>query len=434
MLTRRKFIKDTGKYLSLGLTMPHILPSGRLFAPTGNRIANHVVLCLFAGGVRNIESIYHQEGNLMPNTLRGNDPVSSSIIDGMTHLPTIAQTPLQNFGTLYKEFRFKNGPTAHVSAHLAALTGRYFLNGHNPKYRSPHPTIFEYYRKHSNPEKSAINAWWVAERNDPFNICNYSAHFGYGPTFGANYFHPAGVLKHGNSGVYARENNADDLLSENEKRLRSSLDNFFDRSTGTVQQAFHNTPEDSAKISKFIRDCSEEAEKGLYKDPYNIGESNMNSDLYNIFFAGKILDRFKPELLIVNMMDIDRGHTDFTLYCDNMRKADMGLAALWNKIQSNPELKDDTILIAVPEHGRNLAPNTMKDKYGRYAIDHTGDDTSREIFCLVLGAPHLVKQNQSIGQIMGESIDIAPTIARILGFYDEIDYRLKGRPLEGAFV
>ena len=88
----------------------------------------------------------------------------------------------------------------------------------------------------------------------------------------------------------------------------------------------------------------------------------------------------------------------------------------------------------MPEHGRNLAPNTMKDKYGRYAIDHTGDDTSREIFCMVLGPPHLVKQNQSINQTMGETIDIAPTIARILGFYDEIDYRLKGRPLEAAFA
>ena len=32
-------------------TAPYILPSGRLFAASGARKANHVVLCLFAGGV-----------------------------------------------------------------------------------------------------------------------------------------------------------------------------------------------------------------------------------------------------------------------------------------------------------------------------------------------------------------------------------------------
>ena len=36
--------------------MPYILPGGRLFARTASRRVNHVVFCLFAGGVRNIES------------------------------------------------------------------------------------------------------------------------------------------------------------------------------------------------------------------------------------------------------------------------------------------------------------------------------------------------------------------------------------------
>jgi hypothetical protein len=434
MISRKKFIETTGKYLSVSLVAPYILPSGRLFAPTGERIANHVVLCLFAGGVRNIESIHHQEGNLMPNTLRGNDAISSSIAEGMTALPRVSKIPIQNFGTLFKEFRFKEGPTAHVSGHLTSITGSYFLNGHNPKYRSPYPTIFEYYRKHSNPMKSAINAWWIAERNDPFNICNYSLHPEYGPTYGANYFHPAGVLKNGTSGIFAKSKFADDILSDDERQLRIALNSFFQQSSGAVQQAFHNNFEDSVKISKFILDCSDEAEKGMYKDPYGIGEQNMNDDLYNIFFAEKILTYFKPELLIVNMMAIDLGHTDFTMYCNNMRKADYALAKLWNTIQSNPELKDDTILIAVPEHGRNLQPNTLKDKYGRFALDHTGDNTSREIFSLILGAPHLVNQNVSISQNIGESIDIAPTIASVLGFYDKVEHRLNGKPLVNAFA
>ena len=319
--------------------------------------------------------------------------------------------------------------------HTSQLSrGAIFSTGITQNTDLPTPTIFELYRKHNDPVKSAINAWWVAERNDPFDICNYSIHPKYGPSYGANYFYPAGVLKDNITGTYARSAFCDDLISDNERKARASLNSFFERESGIVKQAFHNTFEDSVKISKFIMDSSQEAGQGLYKDPYGIGEKNMNSDLYNMFFAGKILTRFKPELLIVNMMDIDLGHTDFTVYCDNMRKADFALANLWNTIQADPALKDDTILIALPEHGRNLHPNTLKDKYGRYAIDHTGDDTSREIFCLILGPPHLVKQNQSISQVIGETIDIAPTIAQILGFYDNLDYRLHGKPLESAFI
>ena len=134
------------------------------------------------------------------------------------------------------------------------------------------------------------------------------------------------------------------------------------------------------------------------------------------------------------MIDIDRGHTDFTLYCDNLRKADFALAHLWSTIQSTPGLKDDTILIAIPEHGRNLKPNTLRDQFGRLAIDHTSDETSREIFCLVLGPRQKVRQDQLISKEIGESIDVAPTIARILGFEHDIPLgMLDDRFLHEAF-
>jgi len=46
-----------------------------------------------------------------------------------------------------------------------------------------------------------------------------------------------------------------------------------------------------------------------------------------------------------------------------------------------------------------------------------------------------VKQNQGINQELGESIDIVPTIANILGFDTDISAGLlQGSVLEGAFV
>lgn len=161
----------------------------------------------------------------------------------------------------------------------------------------------------------------------------------------------------------------------------------------------------------------------------------MNGDMINILFAEELIKEFTPELIVVNMQDVDVCHTDFTSYCDNLRRADYALGHLWNTIQSTPGMANDTILIAAPEHGRNLETNTVVDVNGRFAIDHTNTPTAREIFCLVAGPQGVVNQNQVISQVSGESIDIVPTIANILGFDAEIPGgMLPGRVLNEAFV
>ena len=53
-MKRRKFIKNS-ILGSTAITMPFILPSGRLFASTGSAMADHVVFVAFAGGVRQQE-------------------------------------------------------------------------------------------------------------------------------------------------------------------------------------------------------------------------------------------------------------------------------------------------------------------------------------------------------------------------------------------
>lgn len=55
-MNRRNFLKAAGIGAGV-ISMPYLLPSGRLFAQTGARKANHVVLVLFAGGVRQQETV-----------------------------------------------------------------------------------------------------------------------------------------------------------------------------------------------------------------------------------------------------------------------------------------------------------------------------------------------------------------------------------------
>jgi membrane-anchored protein YejM (alkaline phosphatase superfamily) len=226
----------------------------------------------------------------------------------------------------------------------------------------------------------------------------------------------------------------DDVKLDKVANMRNFMDNNFASKVVAKDAGITNTTANRKRIEEFLRVQYTNAVSGQYNSFWNLAPNTINNDQITVFFAEQVIKEFKPELLVVNMQDVDTCHQNFTRYANNIRKADYAVAKLWEAIQSTPGMANDTILIVAPEHGRNLQPNTIRDVYGRYAIDHTSDPTSREIFCLIAGPPSKVKQNQLITQELGESIDIVPTIARILGFDTDIPAgRLQGRHLGEAF-
>ena len=158
--------------------------------------------------------------------------------------------------------------------------------------------------------------------------------------------------------------------------------------------------------------------------------------MYTMLFAEEIIKEFKPELLVVNMQDIDEAHDNASGYLRNLRRADYALWHLWETIKSTPGM-ENTIMIALPEHGRNSQGNEIFDEYGRESTDHTNDEMSREIFCMMLShqADNNIYSNNIITNLTGESIDIVPTVANILGFDNDIPTGLlNGRILDEAFI
>lgn len=418
-MKRRNFIRTTGLAAAGAIAVPYILPSGRLFAASGARKANHVVFCLFAGGVRNFESVQKAEGNLMQNILVGNESITPDIASAIPTLPTIGQK-LQTQGTLYKEFRYAQGPTGHYNGHTTAITGHYSDVDLNLKSNPKYPTIFELYRKHNSPSQTALNAWWISNSLGPYPALNYSKFPGYGAMYGANYIQPTTFFSGNVVNVAANPKQFSQTELDKAGKYRNFLNNNFGNQYSAGDAGVENTPEDNFTLQQFIQQNYNDALSGQFNDPWGIGQQQMNGDMQNMFFAERVIQRFKPELLVVNMQGVDIGHSNFTQYCANMRRADYAVAHLWQTIQSTPGMANDTILIIAPEHGRNLEPNSIMDQYGRYALDHTSDQKSREIFCLVVGPPSVVNQNQVISQESGESIDIVPTIADILGFLPDI--------------
>jgi hypothetical protein len=441
-MDRRKFLKQSILATAGAYTFPYILPSGRLFAASGVRKADHVVFCLFAGGVRNFESVHKVDGNLMPNILSGTEAISGDIVGGMDFLNPLSGPPLQSLGTLFQEFRYAQGPTGHFNGHTTAMTGVYTTTDLNIKAPPQNPTIFEYYRKHNSPTTSALNSWWVSNALGPYPALNYSVDTNYGALYGANYVQPLSFISQPAYNVLGNPKH----FNTNQLTSSSKISGILNKSFGTQYKpgdaGVENTSADATTLETFIATSYANQLSGGYNDPWGVGVNTMNDDMRNVFFAENIISSFKPELLVVNMQDVDICHSNFTSYCNNLRKADYALAHLWQTIQSTPGMANNTILIAAPEHGRNETTNTLVDSNGRYALDHTGETVngrivSREIFCLVLGPPSVVKQNQLFSTEQGESIDIVPTIADILGFYNDIpqNYRSRmGNVLTQAFV
>ncbi|MCB0618970.1 MAG: twin-arginine translocation signal domain-containing protein, partial [Saprospiraceae bacterium] len=96
-MKRRTFIKKAAVTAAATVSVPYLLPSGRLFAATGSRVVNHVVFVLFGGGIRNQESVDMQylanqgvptQGNIMQNMLAGAAPTQNLVYSPWTPILT----------------------------------------------------------------------------------------------------------------------------------------------------------------------------------------------------------------------------------------------------------------------------------------------------------------------------------------------------------
>jgi hypothetical protein len=72
-------------------------------------------------------------------------------------------------------------------------------------------------------------------------------------------------------------------------------------------------------------------------------------------------------------------------------------------------------MIIMPEHGRDLEPNSIQDDNDWYAYDHSGGN-SRRIFTMMVGPG--IDAGLRVGDEsnpVGDAADIVPTIADIFG-------------------
>lgn len=438
-MKRRKFIKKAGLATAATIGMPYLLPSGRLFASTGGvRMADHVVFVLFAGGVRHQESIGQRyladsqdaynvddlniEGNIMFNILEGEAPEKKITygkdLDGQTpgSLPIqrILSTTLEKQGTLFSEMTC--GTASHYLGLSALVSGNYGAT-QGLRQKPVFPTIFEYTRKCLG--LSPTDVWFLGNGiNNSTPLLNYSEYEGFGAEYGANFFAPN--LTFGAKGKNHLAN-AKSYHPEEELgpvyEMKTFLDNAYLTSAGELP-GIENSEEEKYRIKQFMDQIFERA-KGN-GEPLAMPPTADNGDLRTVGYTCEILREFKPTLTVCNLSGVDACHSNFTGYLRNLHRADHAVGHLWNVIQQTPGMANNTVLIAAPEHGRNLQPNNILDSNSFIAYDHS-DANARRNFTLMAG-PGIDAGLRlgSEGNPIGDTAQCLMTIAEVLGFKQDV--------------
>ena len=154
---RRSFIKDSPNRRRYFCSTLHIT-IWTVICCHWCRRADHVVLCLFAGGggVR-VSQICQWHPRTWCHTPLVVENLAGVDVGETWDYP---QDKATRTGNTIFQYENENGPTGHYNGHATLMTGVYTDTNLNINANPQYPTVFELYRKHNSPSMSALNAWW----------------------------------------------------------------------------------------------------------------------------------------------------------------------------------------------------------------------------------------------------------------------------------
>ncbi len=385
-LTKRAFLKLAG--LSIA---PRILPSRLLRAATiraGN--TRRVIIVTFGGGVRYSETFSPE---------------------GLRNIPRLAA--LRPHGQFFRNC-VNSGVLSHFNSTASIVTGNW-QHVDDFGFQPPSgPTLFECYRKATGA--GPMDAWIVAT-NKSFSTMGASAARDWGAPFGANVVLPKQLLldavqevvrKRSHEGVANRDNV--------HRQLESMLSEGYEGVGWTIFKAGN-------ALDAHVRETLTHALTEYINGP----EAPNSGDELTFFITREVMREFAPRLLLVNFWDMDIAHWGaYSLYLGAVTRTDRLTGMLWDEIQSNPNYKDNTTVLILPELGRDGDANTANG----FLNHRSGDPSCRNIWMLALGA----------GVARGETerpvhhVDVAATSLDLLGARAKMPGDTAGEPLREILV
>ena len=366
-LSKRRFVQLAG--LSIA---NRILP-GSLGAqePPARRSSHKVIVVTFGGGVRYSETFAPE---------------------GLHNIPRLVA--LRPEGHFFKSC-VNSGVLSHFNSTASILTGNWQRVDDFGFQPPAGTTFFDQFRKQTGA--GPLDAW-VVSTNKSFASMGWSSDRSFGQPYGANVVLPKQLLleavqevvKKGTAGGVA---DREGVL----RRLEGVLSEGYEGIGWTIFQGGRNLD----------RQVRETLLRGLV-EYINGPEAPTSGDELTFFITREIMREFAPRLMLVNFWDMDVAHWgSYSLYLNAITKTDRLTGMLWDEIQANPNYRDKTTMLVLPELGRDGDQNAANG----FLNHRSGDPSCRNMWLLAMGAG--VPRGETDRPV--HHVDVAATAAELLG-------------------
>ena len=373
-ISKRAFLRLAG--LSIA---NRIVP--RMFAaqPSAD---NKVIIVTFGGGVRYTETFAPE---------------------GLRNIPRLVA--LRPDGHFFRKCT-NAGVLSHFNSTASILTGNWQHVDDFGMQPPASPTIFESYRKQRKGKPTDV---WAVATNKSFANMGASSDSGFGAAVGANVVLPKQLLLDAVEGAVRTGAKSAVDREVIQRRLEEVLNEGYEGVGWTIFKAGR----------QLDRDARETLTRGLVEF-VNGPETPTSGDELTFFIAREIMREFAPRLMLVNFWDMDVAHWgSYSLYLQAITKTDRLTAMLWDEVLENPNYKDKTTLLVLPELGRDGDVNTANG----FLNHRSGDPSCRDMWLLALGAG--VPKGETERPV--NHIDVSATAASLLGVRPP---EIAGRPLK----
>ncbi|MBI1897339.1 MAG: hypothetical protein HYZ57_01575 [Acidobacteria bacterium] len=377
-LSKRRFLQAAGLAIA-----GRILPRRLLARPPEPRSGSRkVIIVTFGGGVRYSETFAPE---------------------GLRNIPRLKELRAQGF--FYRTCA-NAGVLSHFNSTASILTGDWQRVDDFGFERPAGATIFEYYRKQTGSK--ATDAWAICT-NKSFSPIGAASLRDWGVPYGAQVVLPKQLL------IEA----VDEVVKKNRDGGAANRENVLRQLEEILNEGYEGL---GWTIFKAGRDLDQTVRATLTRslvEYINGPEMPSSGDELTFFIAREVMREFAPPLMLVNFWDMDVAHWGaYSLYLQAITRTDRLVGMLWEEILANPNYKDKTTLLVLPELGRDGDVNTANG----FLNHRSGDASCRNMWLLALGA----------GVPGGESerpvahIDVCATAAAVLGVKTAA---IAGRPM-----
>ena len=299
----------------------------------------------------------------------------------------------------------------HFGATMTIFTGNTEYRGIRENERGPNPTLFEYVRKGN--DLPAQTVWLSTSGGAQQRNLVYSGHEDYGEKYGANLIDAEGIFNtefkkviesFGKPSVPGKEE--DEAVA----KLRRAMNPPPATSSGLA-----NDPETIERLQKYI------LEEIAGRTARITGPGSGDARALQV--AVSVLRIFRPKMLGVVLQNADIAHGSFNGYQSVIQSADAQIGRLWDSIQADPQLRDSTTIMVLPEFGRDSNLNQ------RNGLDHGDNSPDLRKVAMFAAGPDF-KSGKTITKDF-KSIDVTPTACALMGVKSE---HAKGRVLKELFT